>query len=424
MKTPRRCCVRQKAGGMYIHLGLKAGLLRQLREIHSRVTYIDIQMNVDGIRAYNNSRAQVCPILSRIISPFLGQPLVIGLYCGKNKLNDAQQLMSDTVTELTDVLVNGVSGVYHIHTIRLLYGCLNRFSCFPYESELDHLKHYIHGPKPPALQLYRLLTERVELDAVEGGIFSDDVGLPLRPSATCGCHRFVHRGVVFSKNFPDNCILLDEQHEEGLLRGSKRKQYVHQSYYDGCSKKKQLPSDFTDKSEPGYSDIPIRQPQPVVTFALRTRHPSQVKPRYHVEQNLERIYSLLQGLHMKLDALVPTSGSQALTEPLLPLSSMEELRRYEEHLRDGPRYAQLVDATTEKFPNTNLRQIRGIVHRWLENERQKVRKRLQRATKNDKWCESCTQNPSLRIFAGNLGTRNIFPNPRLHVSWEDKRHIS
>ncbi|GAA56339.1 hypothetical protein CLF_110668 [Clonorchis sinensis] len=107
MKTPRRCCVRQKAGGMYIHLGLKAGLLRQLREIHTRVTNIDIQLNVDGIRAYNNSRTQ---------------PFVVGIYCGKNKPNDAQQLMSDTVTELTDVLVNGVSGVYHIHTIRLSWG--------------------------------------------------------------------------------------------------------------------------------------------------------------------------------------------------------------------------------------------------------------------------------------------------------------
>ncbi|GAA51301.1 hypothetical protein CLF_105860 [Clonorchis sinensis] len=36
----------------------------------------------------------------------------------------------------------------------------------------------------------------------------------------------------------------------------------------------------------------------------------------------------------------------------------------------------LIYATTEKFPNTNLRQIKGIVHHWLENERQKVRKRV------------------------------------------------
>ncbi|GAA57504.1 COP9 signalosome complex subunit 6, partial [Clonorchis sinensis] len=112
MKIPRRCCVRQKAGGMYTHLGLKAGLLRQLREIHTRVTNIDIQMNVDGIQTYNNSRTQ---------------PFVIGINCGKNKLNDALQLMSDAVTELTDVLVNGVSGVYHIHTIRLAMDELRRY---------------------------------------------------------------------------------------------------------------------------------------------------------------------------------------------------------------------------------------------------------------------------------------------------------
>ncbi|GAA51738.1 hypothetical protein CLF_106721, partial [Clonorchis sinensis] len=155
VKTPRRCILRQKARAIYIHLGLKVGLLRQLREIHTRVINIDIQINIGGIRAYNISRTQ---------------PFVIGIYCDNNKPNDAQQLMSDAVTELTDVLVNGVSRVYHIHTIRL------------------HLKHYIRGPKPPAVQLYRRLAERVELDAVEGGIFLDDVGLPLRPSATCGCH--------------------------------------------------------------------------------------------------------------------------------------------------------------------------------------------------------------------------------------------
>ncbi|GAA50371.1 kinesin family member 3/17, partial [Clonorchis sinensis] len=82
MKTPRRCCVRQKAVGMYIHLGLKAGLLRQLRELHTRVTNMDMQMNIDDIRAYNNSRTQVWPILYRIISTFLGQSFVIGIYCG------------------------------------------------------------------------------------------------------------------------------------------------------------------------------------------------------------------------------------------------------------------------------------------------------------------------------------------------------
>ncbi|KER31013.1 hypothetical protein T265_02689 [Opisthorchis viverrini] len=99
----------------------------------------------------------------------------------------------------------------HLFNFVKLHGCLDRFSCFPHESELGQLKHYIHGPKLPAVQLYRRLAERVGLDAVERKIFLDDVGLRLRPSATAGCHRFIQRDVFFRKIFPDNCILLDGQ---------------------------------------------------------------------------------------------------------------------------------------------------------------------------------------------------------------------
>ncbi|KER23259.1 hypothetical protein T265_08831 [Opisthorchis viverrini] len=108
-------------------------------------------------------------------------------------------------------LVFNVHFFSHLSNFVKLYGCLDRFPCFPYKSELRHLKHYIHGPKPPAVQLYRRLAERVRLDAVERKTFLDDVGLRLRPSATAGCHNFIHRNIVFSKNFPDNCILLDSQ---------------------------------------------------------------------------------------------------------------------------------------------------------------------------------------------------------------------
>ncbi|KER25544.1 hypothetical protein T265_07003 [Opisthorchis viverrini] len=518
-------------------------------------------------------------------------------------------------------LVYNIHLFSHLFNFVKLYGCLDRFSCFPYESELGHLKHYIHGPKPPAVQLYRRLSERVGLDAVERKVFLDDVGLRLRPSATAGCRRFIHRDVVFSKNFPDNCILLDGQpavivdfskdtivyqkfktvlpfythvlistdvlvfqcsdlqhtrlfasvdqisckclsfsrtdtriyfpilhtlidyrartkcigsavssfsvknvletfpdalsaQQKPLTQGippprSKtmngwQKQYVYESYYNGCSAKKRLPSDFTDGSDRDSSGdttlfanivispptpkrlctnptatisslIPVRDAPPVPrdapmicgTYVLFHYHHQIIYQQFHVYntsrrgrssttqfypdpqasvispdlanlilKNLEKIYSSLQRLHMKIDALVPTSSSEALNEPPLPLSSMDDLQKYEEHLRDGPRYAQLVErwllqeagdvqvyltnvltrtlaprlavllnwrgindkeafgstrlaqgliyATTEKFPNTNPRQVKEIVHRWLENERQKVRKRLQRATKSDK----------------------------------------
>ncbi|KER23665.1 hypothetical protein T265_08516 [Opisthorchis viverrini] len=108
-------------------------------------------------------------------------------------------------------LVYNIHLFSHLFNFAKLYGCLDRFSSFPYESELSHLKRYIYGPKHPAAELYRRLSERVGLDAVERKVFFDDVGLRLRQSATAGCHRFFHKDVVFSKIFPDNCILLDGQ---------------------------------------------------------------------------------------------------------------------------------------------------------------------------------------------------------------------
>ncbi|GAA51575.1 hypothetical protein CLF_106398 [Clonorchis sinensis] len=210
---------------MYIHLGLKAGLLRQLRAIHTRVTNIDIQMNVDGIRAYNNSFTQVAVTKFAVIF-------------GPNHLVYNIRLFS------------------HSFNFVKLYGCLDCFSCFPYESELGHLKHYMHGPKPPAVQLYRRLVERVELDAVEGGIFLDD---------------------------------------SSTRKGS----------YGGRSEN----SMFINR----IAMVAVKRN----TWCL----------------------------------ILPTNRN--------------------------------LDAATEKFPNTNIRQIEGIVHRWIENERQKVRKRLQKTTKND-----------------------------------------
>ncbi|GAA50100.1 hydroxysteroid dehydrogenase-like protein 2 [Clonorchis sinensis] len=121
IKIPRRCRLRQKAREMHIHLGLKSCLLRQLREIHSRVENVTIQMNVGGSRAHNNSRAQ---------------PFVTGIYCGKNKPNDVQHLMSDTVTELTDV-----SMTPHTHSSKLAVK-------FPFSGSLICFLHLRKGDYP------------------------------------------------------------------------------------------------------------------------------------------------------------------------------------------------------------------------------------------------------------------------------------
>ncbi|KER19262.1 hypothetical protein T265_11904 [Opisthorchis viverrini] len=61
----------------------------------------------------------------------------------------------------------GPNHLFHnIHSFSYLlnfvkpYGYLDCCSCFLYESELGHLKYYIYGPKPLAVQLYRRLAEK------------------------------------------------------------------------------------------------------------------------------------------------------------------------------------------------------------------------------------------------------------------------
>ncbi|GAA54746.1 hypothetical protein CLF_105278 [Clonorchis sinensis] len=235
MKTPRRCFVQKKAGETYIHLRLKAGLMWQLREIHTGVIHIDIQMKVDGIRANNCSYTQLWPILFRIISPFIGQSFVIGIYCGKNKPTDVQQFVSDTVTDLTDVLVNGVSGVYHIHTVRP--------SCIVCDSNAR-----------------AFLKQMYQSTALDVGVISvsDAPAVPGDAPMICGTY------VLFP--------------------------YGHRN--------------------PTSSSTHIQHFQPLV-----------------IQNHVAR--------------------------------------------------SRFSDATTEKFPGTNIRPIKGVIHRWLENERQKVGKRHQ-----------------------------------------------
>ncbi|GAA55975.1 hypothetical protein CLF_109521 [Clonorchis sinensis] len=84
--------MREQAGGTFAHFGMRADLLRKLREVHSRVINVDSQRNVDGILAFNNSRSQLWPIVCRLIFHFIGHPFAVGIYCGNNKPSDADGL--------------------------------------------------------------------------------------------------------------------------------------------------------------------------------------------------------------------------------------------------------------------------------------------------------------------------------------------
>ena len=55
LRTPRHCRMRSIAGGVYVHLGLKAGLLNSLNAAELCETGIKIQVNFDGLQLYSSS---------------------------------------------------------------------------------------------------------------------------------------------------------------------------------------------------------------------------------------------------------------------------------------------------------------------------------------------------------------------------------
>ena len=108
LQTPRYCRLRKIAGGSYVHIGLKAGLIHILRDVEDNITEVGIQLNVDGMRAFNSSRCQLWPIQCRLVHPFLCRPFVVGVYCGKQKPTDVHAFMAEALTELSELLEQGL----------------------------------------------------------------------------------------------------------------------------------------------------------------------------------------------------------------------------------------------------------------------------------------------------------------------------
>ena len=105
--------------------------------------------------------------------------------------------------------------VYNIHLFSHIfsfvnrYGCLDNFSCFPFESYLGSLKRLIHGPQPPAIQLGRRLIEHAAIRDLVPIEIHDDVGVPLKRRQNNTSHEVVLGGVLFSSKFPNNFALVD-----------------------------------------------------------------------------------------------------------------------------------------------------------------------------------------------------------------------
>lgn len=108
IKQPDKLSLRNVFPGVYSHFGIK----KQLSRIPSRILHdcdkIVIDINVDGLPLYNSSRNQLWPILIKIVDFPNISILPIGVYVGKSKPHNISNFLSDSVTELKELIENGI----------------------------------------------------------------------------------------------------------------------------------------------------------------------------------------------------------------------------------------------------------------------------------------------------------------------------
>jgi len=111
LHTPRSCNItRLKSGGNYCHLGLAKGLRELLKEGPlPHTSSLELQFNIDGMSLFKCSNLSLWPIFCLLKNPGYGEPFVVGIYHGREKLADAVEFLLEFVGETSDLMKNGVT---------------------------------------------------------------------------------------------------------------------------------------------------------------------------------------------------------------------------------------------------------------------------------------------------------------------------
>ncbi|XP_037791319.1 uncharacterized protein LOC119586651 [Penaeus monodon] len=100
------------AGGHYHHFGIKTGVVSKLEGYRSEVenmTYISLQINIDGLPIFKSSAGQFWPILGMVDNLSQKDPFEIGVYYGTSKptCNVAYlSLFKDELNQLSETGIN------------------------------------------------------------------------------------------------------------------------------------------------------------------------------------------------------------------------------------------------------------------------------------------------------------------------------
>jgi len=111
LKTATAYEIQSICGGSYHHFGLQLALTKLLVLYKATIdegTVMSLQLNIDGLPIFKSSSIQFWPILCRVVSPFVSEPFVVGLYCGSGKPVNISEYLHDLVSELKVLETGGL----------------------------------------------------------------------------------------------------------------------------------------------------------------------------------------------------------------------------------------------------------------------------------------------------------------------------
>lgn len=107
LKTPKTHEILQISGGSYWHNGIAKNLSLIYSGNKNKPKEIQLMFNVDGVPISKSSQSQFWPIMGQIYKADY-DPFFIGLFHGYTKPKDVDEYLSRFVTELNDLLENGI----------------------------------------------------------------------------------------------------------------------------------------------------------------------------------------------------------------------------------------------------------------------------------------------------------------------------
>lgn len=118
LKTAQSVEIMQMEGGQYWHQGVKSCIERVFSEI-TEPLLISLKFNIDGLPVYKSSKDEFWPILMNIEEFPEVEPMIVGIYAGKQKPSSIMAFLTPFADEMEKVCEEGLHVNGHKITVKV-----------------------------------------------------------------------------------------------------------------------------------------------------------------------------------------------------------------------------------------------------------------------------------------------------------------